>query len=381
MSASLDEINQKLDNPEASQTISNADATNDIEETTMKPLTRIGRAVAAAAARAVIYKSYGEPSRVLLMQYLSQAQAKAKLQPHQILVKMKMSSINPSDLIPIRGAYHGRIQLPCVPGYEGVGTVVESGSKVSDPPIGSRVLALRGNGTWQDYVTMPAEEAVIVPPEINDDTAAQLYINPLTAWLMLTEELKLKQSSILAVNACGSAFSNVLIQFSNILGYNIIGVVRSDFYTQRLLKAGVKYVINSAKEPLHESILSYTKGKGVDAALDAVGGEPGSELSKCVTKGGVMLHYGLLSGKPLPNEVFDFQKTGVTVKPFWLREWVYQQKSDYRKKVFNTMIEIFVKHKIVLPTERYFDLSQVCEAVTASEQPNRTGKVVLKHEK
>lgn len=180
--------------------------------------------------RALIYENFGEPSRVLRMQYVSPPPLKAG----EVLVKMRQSSINPSDLIPIRGAYKSRIKLPCVPGYEGFGYVVKHGQGVSYPPIGSRVLALRSEGTWQDYVATSAEDAIIVPDAINDDTAAQLYINPMTAWLMIKEKLKLKPGDTLAVNAAGSAFGNVIAKFSKIFGYNFIAIVRNEFYRRNV---------------------------------------------------------------------------------------------------------------------------------------------------
>uniref|UniRef100_UPI00406C4F2C alcohol dehydrogenase catalytic domain-containing protein n=1 Tax=Brevibacillus sp. FSL K6-2834 TaxID=2954680 RepID=UPI00406C4F2C len=49
---------------------------------------------------------------------------------------MDARPINPSDLISIRGAYRHRICLPAVPGYEGVGTVVETGPLASSTLIG-----------------------------------------------------------------------------------------------------------------------------------------------------------------------------------------------------------------------------------------------------
>lgn len=56
----------------------------------------------------------------------------------EVLVRMLARPINPSDLIPIRGAYSHRIILPTIPGYEGVGVVEDVGSFVSPNLIGKR---------------------------------------------------------------------------------------------------------------------------------------------------------------------------------------------------------------------------------------------------
>src|SRR5699024_12403449 len=105
-----------------------------------------------------------------------------------MLVRMIARPVNPSDLIPIRGAYAHRIALPHIPGYEGVGVVEKVGSAVSQSLVGQRGLPLRGEGTWQEYVQSPVKYAVPVPDSIDDFTAAQMYINPLTAWIICTEE-------------------------------------------------------------------------------------------------------------------------------------------------------------------------------------------------
>lgn len=103
------------------------------------------------------------------------------------IFSMLARPINPSDLIPIRGSYAHRISLPNIPGYEGVGIVEEVGPLVSKNLIGKRVLPLLGEGTWQEFVKTSAEYAVCIPDTIDDFTAAQLYINPVTAWVVCTE--------------------------------------------------------------------------------------------------------------------------------------------------------------------------------------------------
>ncbi|WP_407644682.1 alcohol dehydrogenase catalytic domain-containing protein [Cohnella cholangitidis] len=53
--------------------------------------------------------------------------------------------------------------MPCIPGYEGVGSVINIGSRVQKSMLGRRVLPLRGDGTWQQYVTTSASSANEVP--------------------------------------------------------------------------------------------------------------------------------------------------------------------------------------------------------------------------
>ena len=164
------------------------------------------------------FYEFGSPKDVLNVEYKSIKPPKKD----EVLVRMLARPINPSDLIPIRGAYSHRIILPTIPGYEGVGVVEDVGSLVSPNLIGKRVLPLRGEGTWQEFVRTKAEFAVPIPDSIDDFTAAQMYINPITAWVTCTEVLKLQPNDILLVNACGSAIGCIFAQLSKILGFKLI---------------------------------------------------------------------------------------------------------------------------------------------------------------
>jgi len=103
-------------------------------------------------ATCIKFYEFGSPASVLKVE-------RDKIQPPtngEVLVRMKVRPINPSDLIPIRGAYSHRITLPTVPGYEGVGIVEDVGASVPHELIGKRVLPLRGEGTWQGFVKTSA---------------------------------------------------------------------------------------------------------------------------------------------------------------------------------------------------------------------------------
>jgi len=236
-------------------------------------------------AKYIEFNEFGSPKDVLKVKY-------KRIQPpkeSEVLVRMLARTINPSDLIPIRGAYSHRISLPNIPGYEGVGTVVDVGPSVSKDYIGKRVLPLRGEGTWQEFVKSPSEFAVPIPDSIDDFTAAQMYINPITAWVVCTEVLKLKLDDVLLVNACGFSIGRIFAQLSKIIGFRLIAVTRNNKYTDDLLHLGASYVINTSSVTLNETVMELTNGVGADAAIDSVGGSDGNELAFSVRPNGNIL--------------------------------------------------------------------------------------------
>lgn len=325
-------------------------------------------------AKCVKFHEFGKPQDVLTIER-KDIQAPLK---GEVLVRMKVRPINPSDVIPITGAYAHRISLPTIPGYEGIGIVEAVGQSVSSSLLGKRVLPLRGEGTWQEYVKSSAALVVPVPNSIDDYTAAQLYINPLTAWVTCTEELKLGQGDTLLVNACGSAIGRIYAQLSNILGFQLIAVTRNNTHTKELLELGAAYVINTTEMPLHQTVMGLTNGRGANAAIDSIGGSAGSELAFCIRPSGTLLTIGLLSGTAV-NWAEVMKKVNVHIKLFHLRHWNSRVSAHAWQATFNYLIECISNKSLTLmkPTSE-FNLTDVKKAIRMIDSPiSKKGKVFL----
>ena len=325
-------------------------------------------------AKSIKFYEFGSPKDVLKVEYKAIEPPK----DNEVLVRMLARPINPSDLIPIKGSYAHRISLPTIPGYEGVGIVEEIGPLVSKNLIGKRVLPLRGEGTWQEFVKTSVEYAVCIPDTVDDFTAAQMYINPITAWVVCTEVLKLRPNDVLLVNACGSAIGHIFAQLSKILGFRLISVTRNNKYTEDLLHLGASYVIDTSKFTLHETIMELTNGKGADAAIDSVGGSSGNELAFCVHPNGNFLTIGLLSGVQV-NWADIVNKAKVNANMFHLRNWNKNLSTDKWQETFNYLIRLVADKKLrLMMVDSQYDLSNVKKAVDVVESSNRAkGKVFL----
>ncbi|MEH6946116.1 zinc-dependent alcohol dehydrogenase family protein [Bacillus sp. JJ634] len=325
-------------------------------------------------AKCIKFYEFGSPQNVLKVEDKSIEPPK----DHQVLVRMLARPINPSDLIPIRGAYAQRISLPNIPGYEGVGIVEDVGPLVSKNLIGKRVLPLRGEGTWQEFVKTSAEFAVPIPDSIDDFTAAQMYINPVTAWVTCTEVLKLQSNDVLLVNACGSSIGHIFAQLSKVLGFRLIAVTRNNKYTEDLLHLGASYVIDTSKVPLYETVMELTNGIGADAAIDSVGGSFGNDLAFCVHPNGSFLTIGLLSGVQV-NWAEIISKAKVHANMFHLRNWNKNVSADKWQETFNRLINLINDKKLrLMMVDSKYDLSNVKKAIDVAESSKETkGKVFL----
>ena len=69
----------------------------------------------------VVYKEYGDPNKVLTIENF---QLSKSLKDDEVMVKMLMAPVNPSDINMIEGTYVLKPPLPAVVGNEGVAEVV-----------------------------------------------------------------------------------------------------------------------------------------------------------------------------------------------------------------------------------------------------------------
>ncbi len=284
-------------------------------------------------------------------------------EPSGVVVRMLSSAINPSDRLTISGAYPHRTALPFIPGYEGVGIVEATGREVHGLHAGQRVLPLGSAGGWQTFKGSPGRWCVPVPDDLADDQAATAYINPLTARLMLRAIAPAPGASI-GINAAASAIGRMLVRMVHAAGARPVAIVRS---------SRAKALLDD--EPVAEVVLDGTALPLLDAGLDAVGGASGTALAAAVKPGGPFLHYGLLSGEPLPSGLE--RQVRAAVRLFWLRAWVHAAS---REQLCEAMAEVFgdIRSGLAGTTvEARYPLEEFRRALAHDASPHRSGKVLL----
>ncbi|OJJ76666.1 hypothetical protein ASPBRDRAFT_62782 [Aspergillus brasiliensis CBS 101740] len=296
--------------------------------------------------------------------------------PGQVLVRMILASINPSDLIPITGAYGTRTSLPFVPGFEGVGVIEAVGTGVSELKVGDRVLPLGSAGAWQTWKLTEERWCFPVPTDLTDQQAATAYINPLTAWMMTNKYAPTPPAPVV-VNAATSAIGQMIIRMLNRLGVRPIALTRRPEVIDHWMGTSeVTAVICSSDGGLRRKIHELTGGQGLAVAYDAVGGSEGNDLAHSLARGGTLVHYGLLSGTPLSGLLYR-ECPNVQIVLFRLRDWVHTvERREIRSaldNVFGLVREGIAYSKIAC----VFPLSSFQDALDYEAAPERKGKVLL----
>lgn len=323
--------------------------------------------------QSVRFHEFGNPADVLRVEDVAQPEPGT----NQVLVRLRARSINPSDLLMVRGIYGALPALPATPGLEGMGEVAAVGEGVKNLRPGQRVIPLGVAGTWQEYIVAEEKQLIPVPDSVSDHTAAQFVVNPLTAWIMTVEELALKPGEWLLQTAAGSTLGRVVLQIARLRGFKTINVVRRREQAEELRALGADELISTDDEEIVERVKEITGKAGLTKAIDAVGGETGGAIVRALGRGGVMLVYGLLSMKPMEIDSGRMIFTTSTIRGFWLGEWMRSAAPERQQAVTAELLRLMATNEIVPPVEAEYTLADVLTAVEHAERKGRSGKVLL----
>eukprot|EP00884_Botryococcus_braunii_P004728 jgi/Botrbrau1/14256/Bobra.113_2s0004.2 len=265
----------------------------------------------------------------------------------ELLVKIYLRPVHPADLASLSLSYPGfqPLTYPAVPGLEGVGRILAAGKdaatafSVGDRIIGAPWKTKIGQGSWQQYATIKAADAMKVPDDIADETAAQLWVNPVTVFAFF-DLLDIPQDEFLLQTAASSTLGKQIIMFARHKGIRTINVVRRASAKKELLALGGDVVVDMTTEVLVEIVDEVTGGRGAYAALDAVGGPSTGLMASCTRSGGEVIAYGTLAANHCTASLDDVMFRDVKLRGFWLHFWLLDNK--HRKfEVFEELIRLF----------------------------------------
>jgi mitochondrial enoyl-[acyl-carrier protein] reductase / trans-2-enoyl-CoA reductase len=322
--------------------------------------------------KAIVYQAHGKPEEVLRLE----EQELPPVAADEALVRLLAAPINPADLNQIEGKYPIRAPLPATPGFEGAGVVEEVGSVVRDLAAGTRVILPHDLGTWREAAVVKAAKLVAVPNDIVPEQAAMLKINPITAWRMLHDFVRLEKGDWLIQNAANSAAGRAAIQIARELGYRTVNVVRRKELIDELRAEGADVVLLD-NDDLREAVETATGGAPIRLALNAVGGESALRLAKVVAPEATIVTYGAMSLKPLtlPNGLLIFKNLCFT--GFWVNKWYEQATAAERAETFERIFDLAQRGLLETKVERTYPLGEFTAAVARAGQGGRAGKIVF----
>jgi NADPH:quinone reductase-like Zn-dependent oxidoreductase len=322
--------------------------------------------------RSVAHSRFGDPAEVLEIREVEIPVPAAG----QIRVKMVMASIHNHDLLTVSGDYGYRPALPAPAGTEAMGIVDALGDGVTHLKVGQRVAA-SGQGTWGDYYLAPAASAVPVPDDISDEAAAQLVSMPLSA-LTLLDFIGVDRGGWIVQNAANGAVGKALAKFAERRGVNVVGLVRRQTAVEELAALGIGNVVSTSDKGWKDHVAAITQGAPILGAIDGVGGSDAGDLLSLLGEKGVLVSFGLMSGRPLELSASDLIFKEAVVKGFWLSKIAPTLGADKLKSLISEIVEAVAARDVRLTVSEVFPLSDIGRAAAAAAEPGRKGKVLLR---
>ena len=294
----------------------------------------------------------------------------------EVVVDTELFPINPADLLNLEGKYGATPpRLPMIPGAEGVGRIAKAGAGVSHVKAGDRVL-LPGPGTWRARIKAPAKAVFALPEGVDPKQLAMLRVNPPTAWLMLNEFVAPKRGQWVIQNAANSGVGHCLIRLAREAGMKTVNVVRRAELADALRAFGADLVLTDVPD-LDARVRAEIGDAALPLAIDAVGGSATQRLARCVSEGGTVVNYGVLSGEPCMLDGRETVFRDVSLRGFWLRRWFVQTPPDKIAAVYRELAARLADGRLAVEVEAVYPVKRIKDALAHAARGGRSGKILV----
>ena len=293
----------------------------------------------------------------------------------EVLVEVEAFPINPVDLLTIAGSYAVRPPLPAVPGSEALGRVLAIGEGVTHVAAGDRVLMM-SRENWAQRKTIKSSEAIPIGVDADPLQLAMLKINPPTAYLMLTRYRELAPGDWLIQNAANSSVGTSLIGLAKAQGNPTVNVVRRAELVEPLKERGADVVLVDGPD-LAQRVRAAVGDGGVPLAIDAVAGDATGRLAECLSEGGVVVNYGMLSTLPCAVDPHQIVFREITLTGFWLVKFLTAMSSEERESLYGELGRRVASGELTVDVEAVYPIEEIGPALEHAARANRGGKILV----
>lgn len=325
--------------------------------------------------RAVCYSEFGPARDVLGLIDLDTP----KPAPGEVLVRLHVSGVNPSDAKARAGSRPG-VTKPAfdriIPHSDGAGVIEAVGDGVAPSRIGTRVWVWNGqwqrsDGTAADYIALPAAQAVPLPEGVTFETGATLGIPGLTAAHTVFGGGDVAGQTLLISGGAG-AVGHTAVQLAHAAGARVIATCSAGA-AGRVKAAGADQVFDYGDPDLAARIIEATGGKGVDRAVEVEFGENAPLLAEVMAPNATIAAYG--SGRNmtpmLPFGPFLYKAITIDITLIYIL-------ADAPRQVAIARLHSALNDGSLTPAiHAHYPLTDCAAAQDAVMTPGRTGAVLL----
>lgn len=290
----------------------------------------------------------------------------------QKLVQVKAGGLNFADLMTTKGGYPGTPPAPLIAGREFSGVEQNGGPRVM------------GYTQWAAFAEKTAANSNMlwpVPDQWSDEQAAAFPVNYFTAYLLywqagMTQPPPSGRTHRVLIHAVAGGVGTAGVQIGNLLGIDMYGTSSSDEKLARVKALGLQHGINYKRNDYEDAVKNLTRGEGVDAVFEMLGGEHTAKSLRCLRDFGRVIQYGTATGKsPKLDLRAMYAKSGM-VQGLWLT--YLAQKREIMEPAWQQLSKWIADRKLTPQIGHVFPLDRAIEAYKLLDEGKNYGKVVLK---
>ena len=293
---------------------------------------------------------------------------KPQPKPHQILVKVCATSINPVDYQTRRGDYKNLIKLPAIIGVDISGVVEAVGRSVTNFQIGDEVYyspKLFGkSGSYGEYHV--ADEHIVAhkPANISHLEAACFPLAAGTAWDCLVIRGQLQVGESVLIHAGAGGVGSFAIQLAKAIGAYVFTTCSARNH-DLVEKLGADCIIDYQTEDYMTVIKRETQGRGVDLVLDTIGGTMIQSSLEIIRSYG---RFVSIVDVATPQSLLAAWNKNLTL------HFVFTSQQSNKLNLLKRLIE---RKQLFSIIDRVMPLHQIAKAHQCLENGGTRGKIVL----
>ena len=292
--------------------------------------------------------------------------------PGQTLVRVTAGGLNFADIMTTKGGYPGMPAPPVVVGREFSG---------AEESTGHRVMGYAQWGAFAEKTCAHSSMLWPVPDEWSNEQAAAFPVNYFTAYLGywqagMTNPAPAGRTHRVLIHAVAGGVGTAAVQIGRLLGVDMYGTSSSDEKLARVKELGLQHGINYKRHDYEESVKNLTRGEGVDAVFEMLGGEHTAKSLRCLRDFGKVIQYGTASGMQPKLDVRALYAKSASVQGLWLT--YLSQKSEIIVPAWEHLSKWIKDGKLTPQIGQVFDFEQATEAYKLLEQGKNYGKLILK---
>jgi NADPH2:quinone reductase len=236
--------------------------------------------------KAALYQRYGPAAEVLEVRDVERPDPG----PGEVLVKVAVSGINPTDWKSRSGATPRPIDSFQIPHHDGAGTIEAAGDGVDPGRVGQRVwlwLAAAGRrwGTAAEWTVVPEDQAVALPDGASLELGASLGVPAMTAHWCVFADGPVTGKTVLVAGGAG-AVGHFAIELAARAGARVVATASGPEKAELARKAGAAHVVNYRDADAADQIRAAAGqtdrvielALGANLALDLAVAKPGSVI-------------------------------------------------------------------------------------------------------